>query len=98
MKLKADPLLPTVPGTPWWWGFPKGEARRVDSKMGREADASAAVFFIRVISQGEGTLRVTFSYTSCLLFAPLEEQKELKRQRIKEEHIGILRNWERAQK
>lgn len=51
MKLMADPLLPTVPGTPWWWGFPKGEARRVDSKMGREADASAAVFFIRVISQ-----------------------------------------------
>lgn len=66
--------------------------------MGREADASAAVFFIRVISQERaGTLRVIFSHTSYFLFAPLEEQKELKRQRIKDEDIGILRNWERAQ-
>lgn len=97
MRLEADPLLPTVPWNPWCWGVPKREASRVDSGVGREAGEPAAVFFIRYLS-GEGTSRVTFFHTSCLLIVPLEEQKELKRQRTKEDDKGMLRNWERAQK
>lgn len=34
---------------------------------------------------GESTLRVVFFHTSFLLFVPLEEEKELKRQRVKED-------------
>lgn len=50
MRLMAGPPSPTDPRTCWWWGVPKGEARRVELGMETKADASAAILSIRVIS------------------------------------------------
>lgn len=60
----ADPLLPTAPGPSVGGRVPKGEAKRVDAGMGREAAASTTAFFIRTISQEKSTLRVLLSDTS----------------------------------
>lgn len=47
MRLMAGPQSPTDHRTCWWWGVPKGEARRVELAMETKAD----ILSIRVISQ-----------------------------------------------
>lgn len=73
MRLMAEQLLPGPPA-----GRENPKKRGVGNRLGtgREADASAAIFFMRVISQErlEGHILSHFTPPFC----PLEEQKGLK--------------------
>lgn len=68
--------------------IPKREVWGIDG-IGREADASAAVFFIRVISQ-EHLGRYLFTLHAS--FLPSGRTERIERPRKKEEAIGILKN------
>lgn len=71
MRLIAEQLLPGPPG-----GRENPKKGGLGNRLGvgREADASASVFFISVISRS--TLRVIFFHTPCLLSALWKNRKD----------------------
>lgn len=98
VKLMADPLYNYNPQDPLVVErVPKGETRRIDSGMGRK-QMPLQLSSLGSSSRRGSALKVLFFHTSCLLSAFLEEQKELKRQGIKEEDPRNSEELEEARK